>query len=124
MDHEVNVTRRAWPIERKAVTTEVLATPTYRSRVTPWTHTGRLWLTFMLVLAMEMAAIAVVAAAAQAGSFSEGFPNSVLMKGGEWACHVSRHPLAPLVPTNIVLLGDVPIVAKTYAAVGVGASGR
>lgn len=82
MDHEVNVTRRAWPIEMKVVTTEVLATPTYRSRVTPWTHSGRLWPPFMLVLAMEMATVGVVAAAAQAGSFSEGLPKSVLMKGG------------------------------------------
>ena len=57
------------------------AISTYRSRGTPRKHTRRLWMTFMLVLAMALAAIAVVAAEARAGSYSDKFPKQVLMKG-------------------------------------------
>jgi hypothetical protein len=73
---------RTWPIERKEVTTEMSAIPTYRSRGTPRKHTKRLWMTFiMLVLAIALASMAVVTAEAQTSSNSEGFPKQVLMKG-------------------------------------------
>jgi hypothetical protein len=59
----------------------MLAIPIYRSKSTPSKDTKRLWMTFVVVLTMVMAAIAVVAAEARAGSFSDGFPKQVLMKG-------------------------------------------
>lgn len=53
----------------------------YRSRSTPRKQAKRLWISVMLVLAMTLAAIALVAAQAQAGSFDQTSPEPVLMKG-------------------------------------------
>lgn len=57
------------------------ALSTYRSRSAPKKRTGQLWMSIVLVLALALAAISVVAAEAQAGSFSDEFPKQVLMKG-------------------------------------------
>ena len=51
-----------------------------KSRGTLSKHTRRLWMTFMVVLTMATAAIAVGTAGAQASSSSETFPKTVLMK--------------------------------------------
>ena len=65
-------------MEKKEAATEMSTISTYRSRGTPRKHAKQLLMTFMLVLAM---ALAVVAAKAQAGSFSDESPEQVLMKG-------------------------------------------
>ena len=58
------------------------AISTYMSRSNLRKKCRRLWLSVVLAVALTLAGVAVVAATAEAGSFSDGFPKQVLMKGG------------------------------------------
>jgi hypothetical protein len=58
------------------------ATSTYRNRSNLRKTWRRFWLSVVLAVALTLAGVAVVAATAQAGSYSDWFPKQVLMKGG------------------------------------------